>query len=63
MTKNKWIDLGIIAVSFLLFFWPAFLSFGTTSPLLNLFSFVFMVAATLAAIIIGNNEATNNHHK
>lgn len=62
MTKNKWIALGIIGVSFFIFFWPAFLSFNTTSPLINLFSFVVIVAATLAAIIVGNNEASNNHH-
>lgn len=61
MKKNKWIALIVITVAFFIFMTPAFLNINTDNPFWNLISFVMIVAATLVAIFVGNNEPQENH--
>tara|TARA_B100000508_G_scaffold122703_1_gene104983 strand:- start:19669 stop:19845 length:177 start_codon:yes stop_codon:yes gene_type:complete len=57
MGKKQLTALVIILVSFLLFFYKGFLDFSTASPFVNLFSFLALLAGTVAAIGIGNSGA------
>jgi hypothetical protein len=57
MGKKQMIALAIIVVSFVLFFYKAFLDFSVTSPTINLFAFVGILFGTLASIAIGNSGA------
>lgn len=57
MGKKQLTALGIIVISFGLFFYKAFLDFDTSSPFVNLFAFVGILFGTLAAIALGNSGA------